>query len=223
MAIRDWPEGERPREKLLALGADKLSDAELLAVFLRTGVAGASAVDLARELITRFGGLRGLLAADRASFSSARGLGDAKYAQLQAVVELSRRHLAENLQRGDALADPVQTRRYLQARLRDEPRELFGLLLLDNRHRVLAFEVLARGTIDAAAVYPREVVKTALAHNAAAVILAHNHPSGVAEPSAADRDLTERLIAALRTVEIRVLDHFVVGDECVSFAERGWL
>lgn len=223
MAIRDWPEGERPREKLLALGAERLSDAELLAVFLRTGVAGSSAVDLARELVARFGGLRGLLAADRASFSAARGLGDAKYAQLQAVVELSRRHLAEGLQRGEGLTDPGQTRRYLQARLRDEPRELFGLLLLDNRHRVLAFEVLARGTIDAAAVYPREVVKTALAHNAAAVILAHNHPSGVAEPSASDRDLTERLVAALRAVEIRVLDHFVVGDECVSFAERGWL
>lgn len=223
MAIRDWPEGERPREKLLMLGADRLSDAELLAVFLRTGVAGSSAVDLARALIQRFGGLRGLLAADRASFGAARGLGDAKYAQLQAVVELSRRHLAEGLQRGDALADPAHTARYLQARLRDEARELFGLLLLDNRHRVLAFEVLSRGTIDAAAVYPREVVKTALAHNAAAVILAHNHPSGVAEPSAADRDLTERLVTALRSVEIRVLDHFVVGEECVSFAERGWL
>ena len=223
MGIRQWPEGERPREKLLALGADHLSDAELLAVFLRTGVAAASAVDLARELVARFDGLRGLLAADADTFCAARGLGAAKYAQLQAVVELSRRHLAEELQRGDALRDPAGTRRYLQVRLRDEPRELFGMLLLDNQHRVIAFEALARGTIDAAAVYPREVVRCALGRNAAAVILAHNHPSGVAEPSAADRDLTERLIAALRTVDIRVLDHFVVGDDCVSFAERGWL
>ena len=223
MGIRQWPEGERPREKLLALGADHLSDAELLAVFLRTGVAGASAVDLARELVARFDGLRGLLAADADTFCAARGLGAAKYAQLQAVVELSRRHLAEELQRGDALRDPAGTRRYLQARLRDEPRELFGMLLLDNQHRVLAFEELARGTIDSAAVYPREVVRCALGRNAAAVILAHNHPSGVAEPSASDRDLTERLIAALRTVDIRVLDHVVVGDDCVSFAERGWL
>lgn len=223
MSIRDWPEGERPREKLLALGAAQLSDAELLAVFLRTGVTGMSAVDLARALLQRFGGLRELLRADRATFCGAHGLGAAKYAQLQAVLELSRRHLAESLQRGDALLDAAHTVRYLKARLRDEPQELFGALWLDNRHRVLAFEELARGTIDAAAVYPREVVKTALRCNAAAVIFAHNHPSGVAEPSTADRALTDRLCKALATVDIRVLDHIVVGEETVSFAERGLL
>lgn len=223
MSIRDWPEGERPREKLLACGATSLSDAELLAVFLRTGVAGLSAVDLARELLTAFGSLRSLLRADLDRFCSARGLGPAKYAQLQAVIELSRRHLAEELRREGVLRDPASTRRFLQARLRDEPRELFGMLLLDNQHRVLGFEVLSAGTIDAAAVYPREVVKAALRQNAAAVIFAHNHPSGVAEPSAADRDLTDRLINALRTVDIRVLDHVVVGETCVSFAERGLL
>jgi len=223
MSIRDWPEGERPREKLLARGAGALTDAELLAVFLRTGVAGVSAVDLARELLAAFGGLRALLQADADHFCAGRGLGRAKYAQLQAVLELSRRHLAEELRREDVLRDPTSTRRFLQARLRDEARELFGMLLLDNQHRVLGFDVLATGTIDAAAVYPREVVKAALRQNAAAVIFAHNHPSGVAEPSTADRDLTERLIKALRTVDIRVLDHVVVGEECVSFAERGLL
>ncbi|MHA7834520.1 MAG: RadC family protein [Algiphilus sp.] len=221
MSIRDWPETERPREKLLAHGAAALSDAELLAVFLRTGVAGLSAVDLARELLSAFGGLRSLLSADVEHFCAAKGLGRAKYAQLQAVLELSRRHLAEELRREGVLRDPSSTRRFLQARLRDESRELFGMLLLDNQHQVLAFEVLALGTINAAAVYPREVVKAALRRNAAAVIFAHNHPSGVAEPSAADRDLTERLITALRTVDIRVLDHVIVGEDCVSFAERG--
>ncbi|MCR9091252.1 DNA repair protein RadC [Algiphilus sp.] len=221
MSIRDWPETERPREKLLANGAAALSDAELLAVFLRTGVAGLSAVDLARELLSAFGGLRSLLSADVERFCAAKGLGRAKYAQLQAVLELSRRHLAEELRREGVLRDPGSTRRFLQARLRDETRELFGMLLLDNQHQVLAFEVLAIGTINAAAVYPREVVKAALRRNAAAVIFAHNHPSGVAEPSAADRELTERLITALRTVDIRVLDHVIVGEDCVSFAERG--
>ncbi|WP_420428434.1 RadC family protein [Algiphilus sp.] len=223
MSIRDWPETERPREKLLARGAAALSDAELLAVFLRTGVAGLSAVDLARELLSTFGGLRSLLSADVERFCAAKGLGRAKFAQLQAVLELSRRHLAEELRREGVLRDPGSTRRFLQARLRDEARELFGMLLLDNQHQVLAFEVLAMGTINAAAVYPREVVKAALRRNAAAVIFAHNHPSGVAEPSAADRELTDRLITALRTVDIRVLDHVIVGEHCVSFAERGLL
>ena len=189
--------------------------------FCVPGVAGLSAVDLARELLSAFGGLRSLLSADVERFCAAKGLGRAKYAQLQAVLELSRRHLAEELRREGVLRDPGSTRRFLQARLRDETRELFGMLLLDNQHQVLAFEVLAIGTINAAAVYPREVVKAALRRNAAAVIFAHNHPSGVAEPSAADRELTERLITALRTVDIRVLDHVIVGEDCVSFAERG--
>lgn len=224
MGITDWPAGERPREKLLERGAAALSDAELLAIFLRTGVAGASAVDLARRLLAEYGGLRPLLEADRRRFCATRGLGAAKYAQLQAVLEMARRHLAERLQRGDALTDPEATRAYLRRRLAHLPHEVFAVLFLDNRHRVIACEELFRGTVDGAAVYPREVAKAALAHNAAAVILAHNHPSGVAEPSRADRDITRRLIDGLALVDIRVLDHLVIGDgECASFAERGWL
>lgn len=224
MPITDWPQSERPREKLLERGAAALSDAELLAIFLRTGVAGKSAVDLARELISRFGSLRGLLAASREEFCDARGLGNAKYTQLQAVLEMARRHLGEELQRGSALENPAATRRYLMSRLRDLPHEIFAALFLDNRHGVIAYEELARGTVDGASVYAREVVKSALKHNAAAVIFAHNHPSGVREPSAADRVLTEKLKSALAQVEIRVLDHFVIGDgEPVSFAERGWI
>ncbi len=224
MAIRDWPESERPREKLLARGAEHLSDAELLAIFLRTGVAGRSAVDLARDLIADFGSLRALLGADLPRFSAARGLGAAKYAQLQAVLELSRRHLDEELRRGEALADPASAARFLRARLRDLDHEAFAALFLDAQHRVLAFEILARGTLDGAAVYPREVVKAALRHRAAALIFAHNHPSGVAEPSAADRTLTERLRQALATVDVRVLDHLVIGEgQPTSFATRGWL
>ncbi|WP_018954813.1 RadC family protein [Thioalkalivibrio sulfidiphilus] len=223
MPITDWPADERPREKLLSRGAAALSDAELLAIFLRTGVAGKTAVDLARELLSRFGGLRPLLQADLVSFSSARGLGSAKYAQLQAVLEMGRRHLSESLARGDALTSPDDTRRFLAARLRDYPFEVFACLFLDNRHRVIAFEELFRGTIDGASVHPREVVRRALAHNAAALILAHNHPSGVAEPSRSDEAITRRLREALALVDIRVLDHVVVGDSLVSFAERGLL
>jgi DNA repair protein RadC len=224
MAIRDWPADERPREKLLGQGPGALSDAELLAIFLRTGVAGKSAVALARELIVAFGSLRALLSADLAGFSAAKGLGPAKYAQLQAVLELARRHLAEELQRGDALGDPLAAERFLRARLRDLDHEAFAALFLDAQHRVLAFEILARGTIDGAAVYPREVVKAALRHRAAALIFAHNHPSGVVEPSAADRALTERLRQALATVDVRVLDHLVIGEGApASFAARGWL
>lgn len=224
MAITDWPLEERPREKLLARGPQSLSDAELLAIFLRTGLQGITAVDLARRLLTEFGGLRGLLEADLAAFSSHKGLGPAKYAQLQAALEMARRHLWERLQRGDPLGSPEETRRFLLARLRDYPHEVFACLLLDNRHRVIAFEELFRGTIDAASVYPREVVKLALTRNAAALIVAHNHPSGVAEPSRADELLTRRLRDALALVDIRLLDHFVIGDgEAVSFAERGLL
>ncbi len=222
MAITDWPACERPREKLLQRGAQALSDAELLAIFLRTGVAGRSAVDLARELLARFGGLRRLLEADRQGFCSQHGLGAAKYAQLQAVLEMARRHLLEGLQRGDALSSPADTRRYLTARLRGHPREVFTCLFLDSRHRVIACEDLFHGTIDGASVHPREVLRRCLQHNAAAVILAHNHPSGVAEPSAADRRLTQRLREALALIDVRVLDHLVIGDgEAVSFAERG--
>ncbi len=224
MPITDWPEAERPREKLLARGAGALSDAELLAIFLRTGVRGKTAVDLARELILRFGGLRGLLSAEQENFCSAEGLGSAKFAQLQAVVEMSRRHLAEELARGEAMLSPQETRRYLSCELRDYPFEVFGALFLDNRHRVIEFCELFRGTIDGASVYPREVVRRALAMNAAAVIFAHNHPSGFAEPSLADKTLTDRLRHALDLVEVRVLDHVIVGDGLgYSFAEHGLL
>jgi len=224
MAITDWPVAERPREKLLHRGPQALSDAELLAIFLRTGLPGKTAVDVARELLGEYGGLRALLEADRRAFCRAGGLGPAKYAQLQAVLEMGRRHLYETLQRGDALGSPADTRRFLLARLRDYPHEVFACLFLDNRHRIIEFSEMFRGTIDGTSVHPREVVKHALALNAAAVIFAHNHPSGVAEPSHADLHLTRRLKDALGLVEIRVLDHIVVGDGySVSLAERGQL
>lgn len=224
MSIRDWPAAERPREKLLEQGAASLTDAELLAIFLRTGVTGKSAVDLARHLLGEFGSLRTLLEADLTGFSQHLGLGPAKYAQLQAVLEMSRRHLAERLRRDSALESPRAVRDYLKAQLRHEPHEVFGCLFMDAKHRVLAFEVLFRGSIDSASVYPRQVVKRSLANNAAAVILTHNHPSGVSEPSQADRVLTQRLKDALALVEVRVLDHFIVGDgEPLSMAELGWM
>ncbi|MCB1714679.1 MAG: DNA repair protein RadC [Candidatus Competibacteraceae bacterium] len=224
MSIREWPDAERPREKLLTHGATRLSDAELLAIFLRTGVKGHSAVDLARDLLSQYGGLRRLFDADRATFCAGLGLGAAKYAQLQAVLEMSRRYLEESLQRGDAISSVADTRRYLTAQLRHEPHEVFACLFLDTRHRALAFEPLFYGTIDGATVHPRQVVRRALYHNAAAVILAHNHPSGIAEPSQADRQVTQRLQTALELIDVRVLDHMVVGDsEIVSLAELGWL
>lgn len=224
MSIRDWPAAERPRERLLQRGPAALTDAEVLAIFLRTGVAGCSAVELARRLLADFGSLRALLEADLPAFSAHLGLGPAKFAQLQAVLEMARRHLAERLRRDSALESPQAVRDYLKAQLRHEPHEVFGCLFLDSRHRVLAFEALFQGSIDGASVYPRQVVKRALAHNAAALILVHNHPSGVAEPSQADRLLTERLKEALGLIEVRVLDHFVVGEgEPQSLAELGWL
>ena len=220
--IRDWPAAERPREKLLRRGPGMLSDAELLAIFLRTGLRGKTAVDLARELLAAFGSLRALLDADRTAFCAHAGLGDAKFAQLQAILEMARRHLQEQLSREDSLENPDTTRRFLTARLRHLPHEVFACLFLDNRHRVIAFEELFRGTIDGASVHPREVVRRVLHFNAAAVILAHNHPSGVPEPSRADVQLTRRLVDALALVDVRVLDHFIVGEGSgVSFAERG--
>ena len=221
MAIKDWPAEQRPREKLLLKGSAALSDAELLAIFLRTGMRGCSAVDMAHSLIEHFGGLRELLKADEQIFCSNPGLGTAKYAQLQAVMEMARRYLFESMQRGYALSSPHETRQYLSDCLRDYQHEVFAALFMDQRHRVICFEELFTGTIDGASVYPREVVKKALQHNAAAIIFAHNHPSGVAEPSSADKHITKRLQDALALVDIRVLDHFVVGDEVVSFAERG--
>lgn len=222
MGIKDWPAEDRPREKLLRKGAEALTDAELLAIFLRTGTQGKSAVDLARELLNDFGSLKALLEAGQARFCSANGLGTAKYAQLQAVLEMARRHFEEILQRGDALTSPDITRAYLSAQLRGYSYEVFACLFLDNQHRVLQFEELFRGTIDGASVYPREVAKKALSHNAAAVIFAHNHPSGINEPSQADRQITDKLKQALALFDIRVLDHFIVGDGVpYSFAEHG--
>ncbi len=222
MAIQDWPVAERPREKLLERGATSLSDAELLAIFLRTGVAGKTAVDLARDLLSRYGGLRDLFQVPAEELCTITGLGEAKVAQLHAALEMGRRYLAERLKRGSALNSVDDTRAYLQAELRDRTQEVFCCLFLDNRHRVLAFEELFRGTLNGTAVYPREVVRRAIGHNAAAVILVHNHPSGVAEPSRADELLTVRLKEALAMIDVRLLDHLIVGDgETVSFGERG--
>ncbi len=222
MAITDWPEGERPREKLLTRGATSLSDAELLAIFLRTGVTGKSAVDLARELLTCFGNLTQLVAASESDFCETKGMGQAKFVQLQAVLEMSRRALKEELQRGDALNSPRTVRDYLQLLLGGRQQEVFLVLFLDTQHRVIASEELFQGTLSQTSVYPREVVKRALAHNAAAVILAHNHPSGVAEPSQSDQLLTDALKQALSLVDVRVLDHFVVAmGKTLSFAEKG--
>jgi DNA repair protein RadC len=224
MSITDWPEDERPREKLLKHGADSLSHAELLAIFLRTGLPGKSAVDLARDLLEEFGGLVGLLSAHETEFCKAKGLGKAKFAQLQAVLELSRRYLFDEIAGRDVLTSPEATRQYLKARLRAYPHEVFACLFLDNRHRVIEYRELFRGTIDGASVHPREVVREAMRWNAAAVIFAHNHPSGVAEPSQADLRITQRLREALDLVEVRVLDHIVVGEGGgTSFAERGLL
>lgn len=224
MAIKDWPAEERPREKLLQRGSDALTDAELLAIFLRTGTPGKSAVDLARELLADFGSLQALLDADQARFCRGLGLGSAKYAQLQAVLEMARRHFKEILKRGNALTSPDITRAYLSAQLRGYSYEVFACLFLDNQHRVIQLDELFRGTLDSASVYPREVARQALQHNAAAVIFAHNHPSGISEPSQADKHITEKLKQALALFEIRVLDHFIIGDgQPYSFAENGLL
>jgi DNA repair protein RadC len=222
MSIRHWPGAERPREKLLERGAHALSDAELLALLLGSGVKGRSAVELARELIADFGSLRNLLAADGPRCLERTGVGPARYAIMQAAVELTRRHFREALRLGPALAAPDATRSFLMAQLRDRPYEVFCCLYLDNRHRLIAFEELFRGTIDRAGVHPREVLRQTLLHNAAAVIFAHNHPSGVLEPSQADELITRRLKEALGLIDVRVLDHFIIGDgQCFSFSEHG--
>ena len=224
MPISDWPAAERPREKLVARGPGALSDAELLAILLRSGRRGCSALDLARDLLGRFGGLRELLEQERTALCAVPGLGDASYAQLAAALELARRHLEAGLCRGDVLTSPELTRAFLASRLRHRDREVFLGLFLDNRHRLLAAEELFVGTLHAATVHPREVARRALGLNAAALIVAHNHPSGSAEPSAADIALTRRLREALELVDVRLLDHFVVGDGSpVSLAERGEL
>jgi DNA repair protein RadC len=224
LTIRDWPKTERPREKLLERGAHALSDAELLALLLGSGTRGRSAVELARVLIADFGSLRELLTADRPRWLRQKGIGPARYAALQAALELARRHYREALRFGSALTAPDATRKFLLAQLRDRPYEVFCCLYLDNRHRLIAFEELFRGTIDGASVHPREVLRQTMLHNAVAVILAHNHPSGILEPSQADEYITRRLKDALALVDVRVLDHFIVGEgHCFSFAEHGLL
>ena len=222
MTIPDLPPEERPREKLLTRGAAALSDAELLAIFLRTGLPGKSAIELARDLLEEFGGLRPLLGASRERFCKAKGLGDAKFAQVRAVLEMSRRYLEEELRRPETFTSPQASRDYLCARLAGRPQEIFACLFLDTRHRLIRYEELFFGTIDGADVHPRELVRRALEHNAAAVILAHNPPSGVAEPSHADGRITQRIRDALALVDVRVLDHLVIGaGETCSLAERG--
>lgn len=224
MAITDWPADQRPRERLIRHGASKLSDAELLAVFLRVGVTGKSAVDLGRDMVTHFGSLSGLFSASLTDFSSINGLGPAKYAQLQAVLELARRSLSEELQNGVTLGSPQAVKQYLQLLLGGRSYESFAVLFLDVKNRLIACDEMFRGTLTHASVYPREVVKVALAHNAAGVILAHNHPSGTPDPSQADHMLTRALKQALALVDVRVLDHFVVaGRHVYSFAEHGEL
>lgn len=224
MSIKEWPQSERPREKLLNKGPETLSDAELLAIFIRTGLPGKSAIELARDILLESGGLRALLNLPQNQLCLNKGIGAAKYVQFQAGLELGRRYLMEKLDHGDVINSPQASRDYLTMCLRDKPYESFYALYLDTKHRVIYHHELFRGTIDNASVPVREVVKEALKHNAAAMIVAHNHPSGVAEPSAADKSLTETLFLALGMVGIKLLDHFVVGDgEVVSFAEMGAL
>lgn len=224
MPITDWPEDERPRERLLRLGAAALSDAELLAIFLRVGIRGQSAVDMARALLTRFGGLNGLFAARREVVEDTPGMGAAKYAQIQAVIEMARRALREDATERTALSSPQAVKDYLALSLGTLEHEVFAIVFLDARNRLIACDEMFRGTLTQTSVYPREVVKRALAHNAASVILAHNHPSGAAEPSQADRMLTATLKDALGLVDIAVLDHIIVaGRRAHSFAERGLL
>lgn len=222
MAIKDWPQSERPREKLLHHGAASLSDAELLALFIQTGTAGRSAVQVAREALKHFGGLGPLLSADMPTFCSSPGFGAARFTLLQAALEISRRHVFETVMQGDVLSSPEHVRHYLSLHLTGLEHEVFSALFLDNRHRVIEYRELFTGTIDSAAVYPREVVKRCLASNAAAVIFAHNHPSGVAEPSDTDVRLTRKLVDALALVDVRVLDHLIIGQGVqTSLAERG--
>ena len=222
MTIKSWPQSERPREKLLQHGVSSLSDAELLAIFIQTGTQGCTAVDVARNLLKQFGGLASLLQADRRTFCAVHGLGDARFSVLQAALEISRRHVFETLSHQDVLSSPEHVRQYLSMHLAGLQHEVFAALFLDNRHRVIEYQELFKGTIDSAAVYPREVVKLCLQSNAAAVIFAHNHPSGVAEPSDTDVRLTRKLIDALALIDVRVLDHLVIGQGVqTSLAERG--
>ena len=224
MAITDWPAAERPREKLIELGAEALSDAELLAIFLRVGVVGKSAVDLARDLLTKFDSLNGIFAASENELSQVHGIGSSKYVQLQAIFEMSRRALSEKLQQNDVLSSPQAVRDYLVLKLGSLTKEVFLVLFLDTQNRLVATEEMFSGSLKSTSVYPREVLKRALHHNAASVIFAHNHPTGIAQQSTADELLTKQLKQALDLVDVRVLDHFIVaGNNTLSFSEKGLL
>ncbi len=224
MGIAQWQAGEGPRDKLLERGEQALSDAELLAIMLRTGYRNCSALELARQLLEEFGGLGGLMRVESPQLLAWPGVGGAKYAQLRAALELARRQALQALRASDVLSSPGETLRFLQYHLGTQSREVFCCIFLDSQHQVLCCEDLFFGTLDGAAVYPREVATRALQYRAAAVIFAHNHPSGVAEPSSADRRITERLCAALSLLDIRVLDHVIVGrGREFSFAQEGLL
>ena len=222
MAITDWPESERPREKLIRNGGETLSDSELLAIFLRTGARGKSAVDLARDLIARYGGIRALLDADLESFCENHGMGPAKYVLFQAALEIGKRYLEEQVKEPEPITNSDKTKTYLATAMRNLEHEVFGCMFLDNLNGLIEFEIIFHGTINQSAVYPREIIKKALKHNAAAVILAHNHPSGSLEPSREDIELTKRVTEALALIDIRVLDHVIVAKgKTVSFADTG--
>lgn len=224
MAISSWPVNERPREKLLNKGPEALSDAEILCIFLRTGRKGTSALGLARELLRTFKGLRQIIDLDKDEFCLIKGLGKAKYVQIQAALELGRRYLQSGLETGETFSNPDQTAGYLSMKLRSHPHEVFACLYLDNHHRLISFNKLFFGTIDTAHVHAREIIRMAIKYNAAAVIFSHNHPSGVAEPSQADIVLTKELKKALALIDVRVLDHVIIGNKkTVSFAEKGLL
>lgn len=222
MAIRHWPKKERPREKLLLSGATALSNAELLSILLRHGIKGTSALASAQLLLETFAGLRGVINASKEQLCALPGIGETRYCELQACREMARRYLAEPLFSKPLFSCADDVAQYLKAELRDLPHEVFAMLLLDSQHHLLAFRKMFFGTINAAAVYPRELVKQALCDNAAAVILVHNHPSGIAEPSSADIQLTKDVKNAMELVDIDVLDHFIVGDNVtLSLAQRG--
>lgn len=222
--LKDWPEGERPREKLLMRGANSLSDAELLAIFLRTGCKGINVVSLSRTLLSDFGSLHEIFSATEREFCEKKGLGQAKFVQLQAVLEMSRRYLEESMKKGDALTSAAQTKAFLMATMRDYPYEVFAALLLDSQHRVICFHEFFFGTIDSAIVHPRIIAQKVLRENASAIILVHNHPSGDPTASISDRKITEKIIAAMKLIDVNVLDHFIIGDgETTSFAEKGWI
>jgi DNA repair protein RadC len=224
MAIHNWPRTERPRERLIELGEGVLSDAELLALFLGSGPAGRSAVDLARHLLTEFGSLRAILNCDRRRLMQVAGVGPARYALLRAAVEMGRRYHLDAMRSSLNLISPKSTRDFLLAKLRDRPYEIFCCLYLDARYRLIAFEELFRGTVNSASVHPREVIRQVLTHNATAVILAHNHPSGSTEPSSEDEVITKQIKDALSLLGVTLVDHIIVGDgQCVSFLERGML